>query len=102
MEGQKKKRRSWEETSLSECLKEIEDEMVKTLGCEPVVLQWDYIAGDEMKDHVSLESIDETSMTVKCAHPVFASYFKLHQNEVLTRLRTKFPSYNIRKVRIIV
>lgn len=102
MEKSRKKRKSWQETSLGEYLQEMEDEMITALGGqEPVARHWDAIVGDEMKDHVTLESVDETSLVVKCDHPAYSSYFRLHEREVLQRLARQFPTFRIRKVRII-
>ena len=99
----KEKRKEWQERSLGEFLNEIEEYMFETLGGqEPVIKYWQYIAGPVLYGNVYLESVEENSMTVKCTHPAFASYFRMHQTEILARLREKFPSFNIRKVRITV
>ena len=98
----KERRRSWQETTLGEYLRQIEEDMMKASGGgDPVVSQWSYIVGDVMKDDVSLESIDEGSMTVRCTHPAFANYFRMHQNEVLSRLEDRFPDYDIRNVKVL-
>lgn len=99
----KERRKEWQERSLGEFLNEIEKDMFDSLGGqEPVIKYWQYIAGPVLYGNVFLESVDENSMTVKCAHPAFSSYFRMHQAEILARLKEKFPSFTIRKVRITV
>ena len=99
----KERRKEWQERSLGEFLNEIEEDMFNSLGGqEPVIKHWQYIAGPVLYGNVFLESVDENSMTVKCAHPAFSSYFRMHQAEILARLKEKFPSFTIRKVRITV
>lgn len=99
----KERRKEWQERSLGEFLNEIEEDMFNSLGGqEPVIKYWQYIAGPVLYGNVFLESVDENSMTVKCAHPAFSSYFRMHQAEILARLKEKFPSFTIRKVRITV
>lgn len=99
----KERRKEWQERSLGEFLNEIEEDMFDSLGGqEPVIKYWQYIAGPVLYGNVFLESVDENSMTVKCAHPAFSSYFRMHQAEILARLKEKFPSFTIRKVRITV
>lgn len=99
----KERRKEWQERSLGEFLNEIEEDMFDSLGGqEPVIKYWQYIAGPVLYGNVFLESVDENSMTVKCVHPAFSSYFRMHQAEILARLKEKFPSFTIRKVRITV
>ena len=99
----KERRKEWQERRLGEFLNEIEEDMFDSLGGqEPVIKYWQYIAGPVLYGNVFLESVDENSMTVKCAHPAFSSYFRMHQAEILARLKEKFPSFTIRKVRITV
>lgn len=99
----KERRKEWQERSLGEFLNEIEEDMFNSLGGqEPVIKYWQYIAGPVLYGNVFLESVDENSMTVKCVHPAFSSYFRMHQAEILARLKEKFPSFTIRKVRITV
>ncbi len=94
-----KRKKSWQETSLSEYL----ESFISELGPDnPVAARWDEIIGPEMKDNVTLESIDETSLVVRCTHPAFSNYFRIHQTEVLSRLNAIFPSYRIRKVRVLI
>ena len=99
----KERHKEWQERSLGEFLNEIEEDMFNSLGGqEPVIKYWQYIAGPVLYGNVFLESVDENSMTVKCVHPAFSSYFRMHQAEILARLKEKFPSFTIRKVRITV
>lgn len=87
---------------MGEYLHQIESELMKTSGGgDPVIRHWQYIAGDVMKDHVFLESVDESTLVVRCDHPAFASYFRMHQKEVISRLEEMFPQYDIRKVRVM-
>ena len=94
-------RKDWEEVRLKDCLDEIEDQMSSLIGGKvPVVKHWAYIVGPELKDTTFLESIDEHSMLVRCAHPAYASFLKLHQREIVARLKELHPEFDIRTVKV--
>ena len=96
-----KRRTDWEEVRLKDCLDEIEDQMSSLIGGKvPVVKHWAYIVGPELKDTTFLESIDEHSMLVRCAHPAYASFLKLHQREIVARLKELHPEFDIRTVKV--
>lgn len=71
-------------------------------GGDAVIFRWDEIVGPELAGKVTLESIDERQMTVRCAHPVYQTAYRLREREILSRLRTLFPKYSgIRKARAL-
>lgn len=82
------------EGTLNEYMSEFERMMVDLNGGEePVILHWDEIIGHDMSEHIILESADEREVVVRCAHPAFASWLRLNEREVLSRLRRLFPRF---------
>lgn len=97
-----KKKHDWQEKTIGECIQKIQDEWEKELGGEELVIKyWQYIIGPEMYGNITLESADKNSITVKCSHPAYNTYFRMHEKEVLMRLHEKFPFYNVRRVKIL-
>ena len=50
---------------------------------------------------VTLECVERLSITVRCSHPAYNTYFRMHEKEVLMRLHEKLPGYEIRKVKVL-
>ena len=97
-----RKSHRWQEKTIGECIKKLEDEWKKELGGEePVAKYWQYIIGDEMYGNVTLECVEILSITVRCSHPAYNTYFRMHEKEVLMRLHEKLPGYEIRKVKVL-
>jgi hypothetical protein len=62
--------------------------------------QWRWIAGERLSGHSVVKAFDKGNLIVDVDHPGWMNIFQMEENAVLERAKRKFPSLEIKRIRV--
>ena len=63
---------------------------------------WKSVAGDNLAAHSKIRELDKGLVIVETDHPGWIQLLKIDEKRILSRLQKRFPSLNIKGLRIIL
>lgn len=67
-----------------------------------VQYNWEKIIGENFSRTVSLKSIENGVMTVKCQNSSVAGLLRLNSREIIKRVTSLFPDIDLKKIKTVV
>ena len=61
---------------------------------------WPVIVGEEAAEHLRIKDIKGKTLTLSADHPVWIQVAQLRKNEILEKIKERFPDKNIDNIKI--